>query len=127
MSFAEALLLVVAVSQPLCVGAFAYVGALRLLSRGGFGLLASTRRERVSAFRFYECATYSRLASMFAYPISFVMVLCSYIIYDVDVALFVCEALLAADAGLSELFILAALVALTAAGLVFDYRTSGYG
>jgi len=81
----------------------------------------------LAAFRFYECATYSRLSSAFVYPISFTLVLCAYVIYDVDLALFLSEVLLLSDAGLAEVSIFGMLVVFTAAGLLFDYRLSGYG
>ncbi len=126
MSALEIFLILVSVTQPLCVGAFAYLGLARTLSRSGLGSIVGSRRERLAAFRFYECSTYSRLSSAFVYPLSFTLVLCAYIIYDVDLALFLCEALLLADAGLAEVSIFAALLAFTVVGLLFDYRLSGY-
>lgn len=127
MSILEVTLLVISVTQPLCVGALAYVGLSRSLARSGLGSVVSARRERLAAFRFYECATYSRLSSAFVYPISFTLVLCAYVIYDVDLALFLSEVLLLSDAGLAEVSIFGMLVVFTAAGLLFDYRLSGYG
>lgn len=127
MSIVEVGLFFVSVTQPLCVGALAYVGLAKSLSRAGLGSTISARRERLASFRFYECATYSRLSSTFAYPISFTLVLCAYLIYDVDLALFLSEVLLLADTGLSEVVIFATLVVFTVAGLLFDYRLSGYG
>jgi NADH:ubiquinone oxidoreductase subunit 3 (subunit A) len=126
MSAVEVTTMILSVTQPLCVGLFAYVGLARALARSGFGSTLSSRRERLAAFRFYECATYSRLASAFVYPLSFTMVLCAYVIYDVDLALFLCEVLLLADAGLVELFAFSMLTGFTVVGLVYDYRASGY-
>jgi NADH:ubiquinone oxidoreductase subunit 3 (subunit A) len=127
MSLVELLLMLVAAAQPLCVGLLAYVGLVRTLSRSGLGSVLSSRRDRLAAFRFYECATYSRLSSSFVYPLSFTLVLCAYVVYDVDLALFLCEVLLLSDAGLAEVFVLVILIFTTIVGLVYDYRVGGYG
>ncbi len=127
MSAIEVILVVASAAQPLCVGAVAYLGFIRTLSRSSLSSTISSRRDRLSSFRFYECATYSRLTSSFVYPLSFTSVLCAYVVYDVDLALFLCEVLLLADAGSMECFVCCVLLALTAAGLCYDYKVTGYG
>jgi len=127
MSLLEIVSFVVSASQPLCVGAVAYLGLVRSVSRSSILNTLGSRRDRLASFRFYECATYSRLTSAFVYPISFVAVLCAYIVYDVDLSLFLCELLLLGDAGFLEYFTLIVLVFFTVAGLVYDYKVCGYG
>jgi len=97
------------------------------LARSGLVTSLGGRRERTSTIRFYECATYSRLASAFVYPTSFLSVLCAYVLYDVDLALVLVDAIIILDCGFVELLVCVLLVACTAWGLVFDYRVCGYG
>jgi len=110
----------------MCVGVLANVGLIRSLSRAGIGSVLAVRRDRVSAVRFYECATYSRLSNTFTYPISFLAVLCAYIIYDLDLTLIVADILLLGDCGWSECLVLGLIILLTVFGLTVDYRLSGY-
>ena len=127
MSVSEIIFFAVSTSQPLCVGLLAYLGFFRTLARSGLSSVIAARRERLTAFRFYECATYSRLSSSFTYPLSFITVLCSYLVYDVDLSLFLCEVLLVTDAGAAEFVIFTALTVFTILGLTYDYKLGGYG
>ena len=82
MSALEIFLILVSVTQPLCVGAFAYLGLTRTLSRSGLGSIVGSRRERLAAFRFYECSTYSRLSSAFVYPLFIQVVFNNFIAFN---------------------------------------------
>lgn len=124
MSAVELISVAVAFTQPLLVGAAAAIGIGR-----GFSELArdaAARRDSSSAYRLYECATFSRLASAFAYSVSFLAVVLAHVVYDADVALLLSELMVIGESGAAELIIVLVYVVVFASGLLLDYVVSGY-
>ena len=111
-------------TQPLVVGVLAYLGCGRLLSRTllHWGMAPA---QRLTPNRTYECATYTRLSALLTLNTSAITLVFAFLIYDVDLILFVSEVALVSSYGLTELIVAGAFTLFFVGGLVVDYRVSG--
>jgi NADH:ubiquinone oxidoreductase subunit 3 (subunit A) len=126
MSTLEFALLALACFQPLIIGTIAFYGVGRVMDLGGVDQRLSSIRSRISGFRFYECATYSRLTGMLAYGSQVFSILIAYLIYDVDLLFFFAEAMFLADYGVTEFCVLSTFMALFVLGVSFDKRSTQF-
>ena len=74
-------------------------------------------RNQTSAFRFFECAAYSRLGSRLHYNIQTFSICLAFLLYDIDLFFFFAEATHLDTNGALDLCIMAVFLLLFMAGL----------
>jgi NADH:ubiquinone oxidoreductase subunit 3 (subunit A) len=122
----EFLFLAASCLQPLVVGFAAFAGLGRQATSADLAQSLATVDQKLGAFRFYECASYSRLGSLLRYNISFFSILVAFIIYDVDFIFLFSELLMLSGYGAACWFVLAFFVLCLVVGLWYDYSAVGY-
>jgi len=121
----EMFVLFLASFQPIAIGVLAYIGLGRVASRELLNSFGGVR-EKVAAYRFYECAAYSRLTQLVRYGIPFLSLCLAYIVYDVDIMLLIAEMPVVVHYGVVEIYALLLFIALFILALWYDYRALGY-
>lgn len=122
----EFLLLIVVSFEPALIGLLVFIGLGREVGINNILKLIYSSRASSTPYRFYECASYSRLAPVVVYSLPFILVLLAYLIYDVDFILLVSESSLASTFGLYETGVLICYIYFFGLGLLIDYVVSGY-
>jgi len=117
-------ILFVSFSQPLIVGLLAYIGLGRYVSKSSLSVW-SDKSIKTSQVRVYECSTFTRLSPVTKYAIPMSNLLCAFIVYDVDLILFVSEVVSLLTYSVAELIILFFFIFCFFCGLVIDYRKTG--
>lgn len=126
MAVSELSLLILSCSQPAIVGLFAFIGLGRQVSSKDLAQSLSSMHQKLGVYRFYECATYSRLNGLVKYQISFFSIVVAYIVYDIDLVFFVAEVVMVPHYGLVCLLIMAFFFMCLLVGLWYDYVSVGY-
>lgn len=126
MSSVEFVLGYVACFQPLVIGLAAFIGLGRFAPAGATSAHISTTRNSLSAYRFFECATYSRLGSRLNYNVQTFSICMAFLLYDLDLFFFLPEASHLESNGPLELFAIAVFLAFFVVGLWFDYTRFGF-
>lgn len=126
MSSMEFVLGYVACFQPLVIGLAAFVGLGRLVPSSATSAHTGTSRNHLSAYRFFECATYSRLGGRLSYNMQTFSVCMAFLLYDLDLFFFLPEAAHLESNGPLELAVIGVYLAFFAAGLWFDYTRFGF-
>ena len=67
MAISELLLLILSCAQPAIIGLLAFVGLGRQVSSKDLAQSLSSMHQKLGVYRFYECATYSRLNGLAKY------------------------------------------------------------
>lgn len=122
----EFLLLAVSCLQPLIIGFVAFLGLGRQVGSTELAQSLATVNQKLGAFRFYECAGYSRLGSLIRYNISFFSILIAFIIYDIDFVFFVSEVLMLSGYGALCWTVFLFFMLCLVVGLWYDYCSVGY-
>jgi NADH:ubiquinone oxidoreductase subunit 3 (subunit A) len=122
----EFVLSLVACFQPLVIGALVVVGLGRLSPPLGAGGRAGGLRGSTSAFRFFECASYSRLSSRLHYNMQTFSICLAFLLYDIDLFFFFAESTHLDSNSIYELCLLAIFLGLFMFGLWFDYTRFGF-
>jgi NADH:ubiquinone oxidoreductase subunit 3 (subunit A) len=122
----EFLILSASCLQPLVIGVVAFFGLGRQIASADLAQSLATVNQKLGAFRFYECAGYSRLGSLLRYNISFFSILIAFIIYDIDFIFLVSEVLMLSGYGAACWFALSFFILCLVVGLWYDYSSVGY-
>lgn len=117
MGLTELALIALSCSQPIIIGLLAFMGLGRQVSSSDLAQSLSSMHQKLGNYRFYECATYSRLGSLVRYQISFFSVLIAYVVYDVDLVFFVSEAIMLSSYGIVGYCLLAFFILCMVIGL----------
>jgi len=78
--------------QPLVIGLIVMLGVGRFTPMGAHSAFTGGVRNNTTAFRFFECATYSRLGSQLHYNVQVFSICLAFLLYDVDLFFFLAEA-----------------------------------
>lgn len=122
----ELIVFVVSLTEPLIIGALMFISLGRIMSSESVSSLVASVRSSSSPYKFYECASYTRLTSLVALNTPFLVIMLAYVIYDVDVVLLISEVSLCASFGLRELIVLALYFYFFIVGLYLDFCLCGY-
>ena len=87
---------------------------------------AAASRQATQAYRFFECAAPSRQAAGVRYEVNVLGLGVMFVLFDVDLLLFVPELLNLHSMGLGDLAIVAGLLVFFAAGLWCDHSRFGF-
>ena len=88
MFFFDTILIFLSLVQPILIGHLALFGLMRVTNFGNFNTNLSGIRSKFLVSRVYECATYSKLSSLFSYSLNTLSVLLVFLIYDIDLIFF---------------------------------------
>lgn len=116
----------VACFQPLVIGLAAFLGLGRLVPAAAPAGQAGSTRTTLSAYRFFECATYSRLGSRLSYNMQTFSICMAFLLYDLDLFFFLPEAVHFETNSPFELGFLALYLLFFMGGLWFDYTRFGF-
>jgi NADH:ubiquinone oxidoreductase subunit 3 (subunit A) len=122
----EFLILATSCLQPLVIGLVAFSGLGRQIASADLAQSLATVNQKLGAFRFYECASYSRLGSLLRYNVSFFSILIAFIIYDIDFIFLVSEVLMLSGYGAACWFAFSFFILCLVVGLWYDYSSVGY-
>lgn len=122
----ELLVFIVSLTEPLIIGALMFVSLGRIVSGESISSILASVRSSATPYKFYECASYSRLSSVVALNTPFLIIMLAYVIYDVDVILIVSDVSLCANFGLRELVVLGLYIYFFVIGLYLDFCLCGY-
>ena len=121
----EFLILCISCFQPLVLGILVFIGIGNITTKI-FLNKAGSIRSKLSSFRFYECATYSRLTSMVVYGSQFFSIFLAFLIYDVDLIFILAEVIFFADYSIDDLLVLSVFILLFICGVMYDKYTTGF-
>ena len=111
--------------QPLIVGHLTLGGISRIVNTDSLFSKGGNVRNKSVVSRLYECATYSKLSSLFVYNINNSALLIAYLIYDVDLIFMLPEASAVLILSAFEFYVLLVFVLLLVIGVVFDLNKGG--
>jgi len=121
----EFLIIFISCFQPLLIGILVFVGVGRIFNKTVFNKLGSIR-SKLSSFRFYECATYSRLSSMVVYGSQFFTIFLAFLVYDVDLIFILPSTILSSDYSIDDLVLLLIFILLFIAGMSYDKKNTNF-
>jgi len=122
----EFLISIISCFLPLIVGFLAFIGLGRLIDLTSFFSSFGLYNSKTTAFRLYECATYSRLSNLFSYSINNISIFLAFIVYDIDLIFFLPSSSYINNFGFIDHFIWFLFLFLFALGIYYDKQTFGF-
>jgi len=120
----EVFILLISCIQPLLIGSLIFIGIGILKPQHLLNKL-NTIRNRLTAYRFYECSTYSRLTSTIKYGSQFFTLFIAFLIYDVDLIFLLSEVIFLSENAFNDLIIIIVFILLFLLGLSYDKYNTG--
>lgn len=118
----DTIIIFLSMIQPILIGHLALFGLMKVTNFGNLNTNLSGIRSKFLVSRVYECATYSKLSSLFTYSLNTLSVLLVFLIYDIDLIFFFSEISLILTFGFAEILVILILIILFVFAICFDNK-----